>query len=243
MRVVGIIQARMGSTRLPGKVLSDLGGQTALARVIRRVRRARALDDVIVATSESAADLAIVDQCRRLSTACFRGSEDDVLDRYYCAAKEVEATAVVRITADCPLIAPEIIEETAAAFLNEQPDYASNALVPGYPRGLDVEVFTMEALSRTWQHARLPYERVHVTPYMYEVPGRFRVLSVAAKADYSHYRWTLDTSEDLSMIRTVYEHFGSNDLFGWRDVLALMQQEPQLAEINMHVRQKAVHEG
>jgi spore coat polysaccharide biosynthesis protein SpsF len=243
VRKVAIIQARMGSTRLAGKVLRDLGGQTVLARVVRRTRRATLLDETLVATSLLPADDAIAEECHRLAVACFRGDEDDVLDRYYHAAGSARADVVVRITADCPLIEPQLIDELLKTFAEQEADYATNALVISYPRGLDVEVFSAEALRRTWFEAKQPYERVHVTPYLYEQSGRFQVLSVSSEADYSSYRWTLDTADDLEMIRSVYEHFGNRDDFHWRDVLALMEREPALAEMNSHVQQKALREG
>jgi spore coat polysaccharide biosynthesis protein SpsF len=233
----------MGSTRLPGKVRKDLVGDTVLARVVNRTRRARLLDDVVVATSTNPNDDVIGQECERLSVACFRGDEADVLDRYYQTAKHFRAFAVVRITSDCPLIDPELIDLTVRGFLDRGPDYATNSLVITYPRGLDVEVFTMDALDRCWQSARETYERVHVTPYMYEHPSRFKILSLTADDDYSRYRWTLDTAEDLEMIRAIYQHFDGKDDFGWREVLRLVESAPQLAALNSQVPQKALREG
>lgn len=241
-RIVAIIQARVGSTRLPGKVLADLGGATALSRVIHRTRRATLLDEVIVATSVSPADAAVAAECDHLKTCCFRGSEHDVLDRYYQAALDCAADVIVRITADCPLIDPVLIDDLLSAFLSSNCDYASNALPHRYPRGLGVEAFTSEALLRAWNNATQPYERVHVTPHFYQNPQNFRVLSVAAEADFSRHRWTLDTPEDLKLIRAIYSRFGNHDDFHWRDVLDLLEREPHLAEINSHVPQKALQE-
>jgi spore coat polysaccharide biosynthesis protein SpsF len=243
VKVVAIIQARMGSTRLPGKVLKDLCGQTVLARVVQRTRRAKLVDQLVVATSLLPADDAIARECEGLSVACFRGDEADVLERYYRAAQQFAAEVVVRITADCPLIDPELIDATIAGFLKERPDYATNSLVVTYPRGLDVEVFTDNALAEAWRSAKAEYERVHVTPYLYEDRGRFRVLSLTADADYSEYRWTLDTADDLELIREVYRHFAPNGSMGWREVLKLMKSRPQLADVNAHVMQKGLREG
>jgi len=241
VKTLAIVQARMGSGRLPGKVLMDLGGESVLARVVQRVRRAALVHEVIVATSASEKDDAVVAECRRMQVTCFRGSEHDVLDRYYKCAQSHAADAVVRITADCPLIDPDLVDATIQAFLDSPSDYASNALVPAYPRGLDVEVFTMLALARAWREAHRPYEREHVTPYLYEHPELFRLVSITADADYSQYRWTLDTVEDLQLLRAIYASLGIRDDFGWCDVLQLMQREPQLSEINAHAVQKAVH--
>jgi spore coat polysaccharide biosynthesis protein SpsF len=243
MRVVAIIQARMGSTRLPGKVLKDLGGKTVLARVVNRTRRATLLDEVVVATSVLPADDVIARECEHLKVACFRGDEADVLDRYYRAAQKFAADAVVRITADCPLIDPELIDAAIRSRLDQKADYASNSLVRTYPPGLDVEVFTADALARTWSAAKEDYQRTHVTPYFYQNPELFKVISIAGEVDHSKYRWTLDTAEDLELLRAIYKHFGNRDTIRWIEVLDLMEAQPELAALNSHVRQKALREG
>ena len=231
----------MGSTRLPGKVLMTVGTEPVLARVVHRLRRAALIDGIIVATSDRPADDAIVRECNRLQVACFRGSENDVLDRYWQAAQWCGAEAIVRITSDCPLIDAELVDETIQAFLSHSADYTSNALERTYPIGLDAEVFTIATLERTWRAAREAYEREHVTPYIYEHPELFRLVSVRDERDYSAYRLTLDTHEDLQLIRTIYSRFEGRDDFGWQDVLALMEREPELAQLNARVLQKAVH--
>jgi len=241
MKITATIQARMGSTRLPGKVLMTVGTEPVLARVVHRLRRAALIDGIIVATSDRPADDAIVRECNRLQVACFRGSENDVLDRYWQAAQWCGAEAIVRITSDCPLIDAELVDETIQAFLSHSADYTSNALERTYPRGLDAEVFTIATLERTWRAAREAYEREHVTPYIYEHPELFRLVSVRDERDYSAYRLTLDTHEDLQLIRTIYSRFEGRDDFGWQDVLALMEREPELAQLNARVLQKAVH--
>lgn len=243
MKVVAIIQARMGSTRLPGKVMKDLGGATVLARVVNRTRRAKLLDQVVVATSTAPGDDVIVEECRRLGVPWFRGDEQDVLDRYYQCARQFEADAVVRITSDCPLIDPELIDATVQRFLEEKPDYATNGLPVSFPRGLDVEVLSAEALGRAWREAQQPYERVHVTPYFYEKQGRFRVASISAARDFGDQRWTLDTAEDFELIRAIYHQFGNHDEMRWQDVLKLLEREPELLALNAHVRQKTLQEG
>ena len=233
----------MGSTRLPGKVLKDLGGSSVLSRVISRVRRSSQLDDLIVATTSEQADDQIVNECVRCSTTVFRGDQDDVLDRYYGAAQFSQADVIVRITSDCPLIDPEIADRTIRAFLDQRPDYASNALERTYPRGLDTEALSFSALEQTWRDARESYERAHVTPYIYQNPSIFRILAVVGTADFSFYRWTLDTLEDLEFVRAVYASFDGRDDFTWRDVIALMERKPNLAELNRHVVQKELREG
>jgi spore coat polysaccharide biosynthesis protein SpsF len=241
--IVAIIQARMGSTRLPGKVLKDLEGETVLARVLARVKRAATIGHIIVATSDAAGDDVIVAECKRLSTRVFRGGAQDVLDRYYRGAQLFKAEVVVRITADCPLIDPELVDETVKRFLDELPDYASNALVRTYPRGLDTEVFTLRALERAWSESSDPYQRAHVTPFIYQNPKRFKVLAVKGEKDYSSLRWTLDTPEDLEFLRAVYARFPERDDFGWLEVLSLLEREPHLLDLNRNVVQKDLHEG
>jgi spore coat polysaccharide biosynthesis protein SpsF len=243
LKVVAIIQARMGSTRLPGKVLKDLEGETVLARVVNRLRGARLINEILVATTDRAADDSIVKECRSLSVMVSRGDQDDVLDRYFRAAQLTKADVVVRITSDCPLIDPEITDRTIAAFLETSPDYASNALVRTYPRGLDTEVMSVKVLGRVWHQARKRYEREHVTPYIYEHPAEFKLLSVTGDADYSRHRWTVDTPEDLELARAIYARLKNNPMFLWRDVLDLLDREPSLMELNRSVMQKALHEG
>lgn len=240
MKITAIIQARMGSTRLPGKVLLDLGGETVLARVVSRLRRAARVDEIGVATTNSVADDAIVRECSRLKISFFRGSENDVLDRYYQAARACATETVVRITSDCPVIDPEIVDETIGLFQRQRGDYASNSWPRTYPRGLDVEVFTIAALGQAWRDAHKPYEREHVTPYFYEHPELFHLVSLRGGIDFAQYRWTLDTAEDLALLRTIYARFSNQDDFSWGEVIQLMEREPKLAELNSCVVQKAL---
>ncbi len=245
MKVVAIIQARMGSTRLPGKVLKDIGGATMLARVVRRAQQAKLINEVIVATTTQPADADIVSECSRLNVPAFRGDEQDVLDRYYQVAQTHHAQAIVRITSDCPLIDPAVTDKTIQAFLQAAPDYdyASNTLQRTYPRGLDTEVMTFDALERAWRETQGPFQRVHVTPYFYQNPAKFKLLSVTHDQDYSHYRWTVDTLQDLAFVQTVYARLGNRMNISWQEVLALLEREPELAELNRDIQQKALHEG
>lgn len=242
INIITIIQVRMGSTRLPGKVLMDIGGRTMLARVVHRARRAKLLNKIIVATTLNSRDNPIVMECKRLDVSFSRGSEEDVLDRYYQAAQKFRADAIVRITSDCPLIDSDVIDKVVQAFLNQKPDYASNTIHRTYPRGLDIEVMTMDSLARAWREAAESHQRVHVTPYIYQNPDKFRIISVNGEADYSHYRWTVDTQEDLDFVRAVYTRFDNKDTFNWQEVLTVLAQEPSLADINRHVAQKTLEE-
>jgi spore coat polysaccharide biosynthesis protein SpsF len=240
MKIVAIVQARMGSTRLPGKVLMDLGGSTVLARVVARLLRSRLIHQVVVATTTSSADDSIVSGCRSLCVPCFRGSEDDVLGRYYDAAQEYGAQAVVRVTADCPIIDPEIVDRTIAFFHEKNADYAANDVPRTFPRGLDTEVFTVSSLKLAWEQAREPYQREHVTPYFYEHPEIFRIASLIGEGEGTRYRWTLDTESDLKLLRAIYLKFLNQDAFGCADVLALLQREPELGDLNFGILQESL---
>jgi spore coat polysaccharide biosynthesis protein SpsF len=242
MKIAALIQARLGSTRLPGKVLKDIGGRTMLARVVRRAQRAAGIDEVVVVTTTEPADSAVAEESARLGVSCFRGSELDVLDRYYQAAKQFKADAVVRITSDCPLIDPGVVGSVVAIFRSETPDYASNVIERSYPRGLDTEIVSMEALERAWREAQQPYQREHVTPYFYENRSLFRLSSVKTVVDHSRHRWTVDAPEDLEFVRAVYARLKNRDNFEWTDVLQILNEQQALMAMNAGIRQKSVHE-
>lgn len=258
MKIVAIIQARMGSSRLPGKVLLDIADQPMLARVVERTRQARTVDEVVVATTTDTSDDAVAKLCQRRGYAYYRGSLYDVLDRYYQTAKNFAAEVIVRITADCPLIDPGVIDRTVQEFLHADVDFAANRLPPPwgrtYPIGLDTEVCTFAALERAWREADLPHHREHVMPYLYEpttsnqqLPGgslstTFRVLVVNHDVDYGHLRWTVDTAEDLEFVRQIYAHFPGRDNFSWLDVLELVHDHPELGQINADVQHKTLRD-
>ncbi|MBS1250405.1 MAG: 3-deoxy-manno-octulosonate cytidylyltransferase [Chloroflexi bacterium] len=247
-KTVAIIQARMGSSRLPGKVLKKIAGRPMLGWVVERAGRAQTVDQVVVATTTAPSDQAVADFCTSAGYAHTRGDVHDVLDRYYTAAQEFEADAIVRLTADCPLIDPDVIDKTVHAFQtgNPPPDFAANRLPPPwgrtYPIGLDVEVCSFSALEQAWQEAELPHQREHVMPYLYENEERFNILMVDYEQDLGHLRWTVDTPADLDLIREVAVHLGGRDDFSWLDVLALLERKPELNEINAHVDHKNVHD-
>jgi spore coat polysaccharide biosynthesis protein SpsF len=239
MSVVAVVQARIGSTRLPGKVLLDVGGASMLARTVRRLQRARLLDAVVVATSTKAEDDTVERAAREIGVMVCRGSESDVLARYAQAAREVRAEVIVRVTSDCPLIDPDVVDFVVAAFRASCPpaDYASNTQQRTYPRGLDVEVLSAAALARANRDAHTETQREHVTPYVYQNPAMFRLVSVTNDRDLGRYRFTVDTAEDLAFVRAVYARL-DGDAFGWRDVVRLLDVEPHLADINRDVVQK-----
>ena len=239
MKTVAIIQARMGSTRLPGKVLLGLAGEPMLARVVARVRRARRVDEVLVATTTETPDEALAALCAERGWLCFRGNETDVLDRYYRAASGRGAEVVVRITSDCPLIDPAVIDAAIEGRELQQADYCANVVRRTYPRGLDVEVFTMAALETAWREDDKPEWREHVTQFILHHPERFELTNMSHDEDHSDRRWTVDTPEDFELMGKIYGHFG-HDEFSWNEVLALLAQHPQWNEINRHIEQKKV---
>lgn len=241
MKIVAIVQARMGSTRLPGKVMMDLLGEPVLVRDVNRLRRSELLDEVVIATTTMPADDQIVSLCKERGCPYYRGDENDVLDRYYQTARACNADVIVRVTSDCPMIDPEIIDKIIRAFLDVPDiDYVSNILPPRtFPRGLDTEVMTFRSLERAWTDDTDPKLREHVTSYIYRNPEQFQIHGVFNEMDLSSHRWTLDTPEDLAFIRTVYEHFGNDD-FNWVDVLEYLDRHPEVVSINCKIQQKVI---
>lgn len=232
--IVAIVQARMGSTRLPGKALLDIEGVPMLGRVLDRLHRAERLDKIVVATTRQPRDDAIVTFCNAHGTPVHRGAADDVLNRFLQTAEEEGADVVVRVTSDCPLIDPALVDKVVQAC--EGVDYASNVMEPRtYPRGLDVEAFTIEALRRADKEDRSPW-REHVTPHMYR-SGKFQCAAVENDEDLSSHRWTVDTPEDMELARAIYDHFRRDD-FTWRDVLKAWK--PQWTALNATIRQKTI---
>jgi spore coat polysaccharide biosynthesis protein SpsF len=236
----------MNSSRLPGKVLLDIGGQPMLVRVVERARRAQSIDGVIIATTNDPSDDLLEAECQRRGYPIYRGSQFDVLDRFYQAARQAQADVIVRLTADCPVIDPAVIDLTVAAFHAGEADFAANRLPPPwkrtFPIGLDTEVCSFAALKRAWKEASLPFEREHVMPYFYDQEGRFKVVVIDHSPDCGGYRWTVDTPEDLQLLREIFARFNGDDQFSWLDVLALVQREPDLLQINAAVKAKQAME-
>lgn len=243
MRRLIFIQARTGSTRLPGKVLMDLAGRPMLAQQVRRLRRCREADGVVVLTTTAPADDGIVDLCRREDVPWFRGSEADVLGRYAAAAAEFEPDVVVRVTADCPLIDPDVTDTVVAALTRapHQFDYASNLEPRTYPRGLDTEAMHVDVLMRCARMATSGAAREHVTGFiLVEAPGLFRRTSVAAGQDDSDLRWTVDDPADLALVRELYARLELADRpRPYADVAAYQRSDPRLLQLNADVQQKA----
>ena len=258
--VVAIIQARTSSTRLPNKVLLDIGGKPMLVHVFERTSMSKTVDQVVIATTINHADDPIEKLCVARNYPCYRGSEFDVLDRYYQAALLYDADIVVRITADCPVIDPQLIDYMVTTFLGKKPgethigtperrlpyDFAANRLPPpwgrSYPIGLDIEICTIETLEAAWREAEQPYQREHVMPFIYEHPERFRIWHATHDPDYGEKRWTVDTAEDLELMRRIFSYFQDRESFGWEEILSLMEEHPELEEINQQVHHKNYRE-
>jgi len=236
VKLVAILQARCSSSRLPNKVMRPLLGVPMLMRQIERVKRSKLIHTLVVATSVDASDDGLAELCRGNGVDCFRGSLDDVLDRFYQAAVSYGATDVVRLTGDCPLADPEVIDRVIQAYLDAGIDYAANGLEPTYPDGLDAEVFRFDALERAWREARLPSEREHVTPYISQHPELFAQLKVGQANDLSHLRWTVDNPEDLEFVTRVYAAlYPVKPDFAMADVLRLIETNPDLSTFNSHL--------
>jgi spore coat polysaccharide biosynthesis protein SpsF len=258
-RVVAIIQGRMSSSRLPGKILADIAGQPMLQRVFIRTSRAASVSQTIFATTTDPSDDPVAEYCEFSGIPFTRGSQFDVLDRYFQAAKGANADVVVRITADCPVIDPELIDNVVNTLLEDEYDFACNRLPPPwsrtYPLGLDVEACSFKVLEKAWQEAKEPQHREHVMPYVYEgvqlsamsrelsegvSPRGLRIALLNHTSDFGDYRWTVDTPEDLEFMRQVYNHFDGRDDFSWKEVLDLVHDNPELMKINSGVQHKTL---
>lgn len=251
MKTAVIIQARMGSSRLPGKVLSLVCGKSLLAHLVERLQT-QPVGEIVVATTVADGDLAIVNECAHLGVQVVRGSEDDVLARYLYAAEVVKAERIVRITADCPLLEPALIPAMLEQLQAEKLDYLTNSPEEGLPLGQSVEVFTRQALELAGKMATERYQREHVTPYLYEDPTRCRSAQIGWPAamertwpkDLSHHRWTVDTAEDLDLVTRILEAlYRPGELFGIQDVVDLLAAHPAWMAINADVRQKTFLEA
>jgi spore coat polysaccharide biosynthesis protein SpsF len=245
-KVVCIIQARMASSRLPGKVLKDICGHPMLYWVLNRAGRSGKIDELVIATTLDDSDDPISQWCQRNNTQCYRGDTFDVLDRYYQTAKKHQADVVVRLTADCPLIDPQLIDDVLEAFFDNNVDFGANRLPTPfkrtYPIGLDIEVASFNALSDAWEKAKLPYEREHVMPYLYAVKDRFNILILEADQDHGSRRWTVDTPEDLEFVRALFNTPGYQLDFSWKEVLEFLDEHPDLEQINADITHKTFYD-
>lgn len=238
MHTVAVIQARMGSTRLPGKVMREIAGRPMIDRVVGRARRIPGVDKVVVATSVLDREAPLVEHLEEKEVPVVRGPEEDVLARYVRAMETHKADAVVRLTGDCPLLMPEVSDRVIQAFLGDECDYASNTIERTYPRGLDTEVISPDALRHVDAEATDRADREHVTRCIRQRPDRFSLCSVTADQDRSDLRWTVDEESDLKLVRQIYGELSGMD-FGYQDVLSLLEAHPGWTDINRDVEQKA----
>ena len=231
--IIAVLQARFSSTRFPGKVLKPLFGQPMLVRQIQRISRAVSIDRIVVATSTEESDDPIAGLCRNIEVDCYRGSLDDVLDRMYRAAMTTGSKTVMRLTGDCPLADPAVLDDLNDFFFQGGYDYASNTIKPTFPDGLDAEVMRLECMEAAWREAMLPSEREHVTPFIYNRPERFRLGDFRRESDLSGLRWTVDEPRDFEFVSRIYETlYDGNAAFSTTDVLQLLRDQPELKLIN-----------
>ena len=243
-KTVAIIQARMSSTRLPGKVLLDICGKPALEHVIDRVKRCTQIDEIVIATTQDEGDKVLVDKAKEFGVGFYTGDTFDVLSRYYNAAKKYEADIIVRITSDCPLIDPGLTDDIVLFYKEHDYDLVANLVNPDvstrtYPNGLDTEVFSFKTLEDTFLKADQKYQREHVTIYMHEtIENKYCYRN---DIDYSDYRWTLDTKEDYELICSIYKNLYKDNMnFTWLDVIRFVQKNPEICTINGHIEYRTV---
>ncbi len=238
-KIAAIIQARMTSTRLPGKVLMDIEGKSMLWHVVNRLKFSKKLDDIILAISNTKESDVLEEFAKKNNIKYFRGSEQNVLLRYYETAKKFKCDVIMRITADCPLIDPKIVDLVIEKHLNSGADYTSNILQRTFPRGLDAEIFNLDTLKKSHNEAKENYQREHVTPYIYEHPRLFKINHIKNEKDLSHMRWTVDEKEDLDFVRQIYKRlFKKGKIFSMEEIVALLKKEPRLLEINKGIKRK-----
>ena len=233
----------MTSTRLPGKILKTVLGKSLLEYQLERLKRSAFADEIVIATTDNGSEKPIVDLCEQLAIPCFRGSEEDVLARYYGAAESFGAEVVVRVTSDCPIIDPKVIDRVIRFYLEHRGeyDYVSNVLVRSYPRGMDTEVFPFSVLGEAFHEATDQAAREHVTPFIYRHPERFRLGHVTCQEDQSRHRWTVDTQEDFELVRRIIENlYPGHPEFGLEEVTELLAAHPDWVLINAFVEQKEV---
>lgn len=240
--ITAIIQARVSSTRLPGKVLENFSGNTLLGHIINRLAYSKYISNIIVATTTNPADDALVEWLELNKVSYFRGNESDVLNRYFEAAKKFNASHIARITSDDPFKDPEIIDAVASLYLEESLDFAFNNKPPSFAEGLDTEIFSFRALSLAEENAKDPFEREHVTQFFYRNPEKFKQKNLLSPIDFSQFRWTIDTLEDMTMAKVVYEAlYKPGKIFLTNEILSLIESRPEIAQINQGVKRSDMY--
>lgn len=244
MKVNAIVQARCGSTRFPGKVFAEIEGNPLLFHVVNRLRYANLIDDIVVATTINPKDDEIETWCTKERIHCFRGSEEDVLNRYYNASVSYPSEVVVRVTADDPFKEPKIIDEIIKKLIDEKLDLCTNNYPPSFPEGLDCEAFTFKTLKVMKENAKDAFEKEHVTQYIYHNRDIFEIGNVKFDRDISYLRWTIDTKEDLEMVRAIYQHRNKNNngILLMHEILEIIGTHPDIPMINCNVERSAMYQ-
>lgn len=241
MKIAAIIQARMASTRLPEKVLKDIAGKPMLWHIINRLKFSKKIDEIILAIPNSKESDKLEKFSEDNKVNYFRGSEEDVLSRYYETAKKFKVDVIIRITADCPLIDPEIIDKVIEKHLESGADYTSNLLKRTFPKGLDIEVFSFSALEKSFEETKKRADREHVTLYIREQPRKFKRVNIENDKDISFMRWTVDEKEDLEFVREIYKRlYRGGRIFLTKEIVELLEKEPKLLEINKNIKRKPI---
>lgn len=237
--IIAILQARMGSSRLPNKVLRKIKGKTLLELYTNRVKQSRLIDKIVIATTKKPEDDVIQEIVTQFGLECFRGSENDLLDRYYQCAKKYRADVVVRVTPDDPFVDYRVIDRAIQIFKDNQVDFVTNHFEPTYPEGLDVEVYSIHALEKSWKEAKLLSEREHVFPYIQNNQDQFKIINFKQEKDYSYLRWTIDYECDYEMTKVIYDYlYDKKPIFLQKDILQLLEKHPEISEINAHIKRK-----
>jgi len=234
--IIAIVQARVGSSRLNAKILKTLYDKALLEHIVERIKASRKVNTILIATTLAGSDDIVCELSKKMGVVFFRGSEENVLDRFYNAAKAYHADVIVRCTADDPFKDPEIIDHAIELLLNGQYDYCSNTIEPTYPEGLDIEVFTMSALEKTYHEARLNSEKEHVTPYIWKNPSLFKIYNFKNDADLSALRWTIDYGNDYTFAKEIYKRlYPTKKIFLMNDILNILAKDPEIGKINSNI--------
>ena len=244
MKVNAIIQARYGSTRLPGKIFMDIDGKPLLWHVVNRLTYSKFIDEIVVATTTNPKDDATEKWCKKNEINCYRGSEDNVLNRFYNAAITFPCDVIVRVTADDPFKEPSVIDMIIKKLLDEKLDLACNVFPPSYPEGLDCEVFTFNVLETMEKTTKNSYDREHVTPYIYNNPKKFKIENITSNRDLSDYRWTIDNKEDYEMVNAIYEKRknGKEGILLMEEILEILEETPEIANMNSNVKRSGMYQ-
>ena len=238
MRKIGVIvQARMGSKRLPGKIMKEIINKPMIEYLLNRISNSKTINEIVVATSDKRENLEFIDFLKHKNIKYYIGDEEDVLSRYYLTAKKYNFTDIVRVTADCPVIDPKVIDNTVKKYIKDDVDYTSNIFPRSFPKGLDTEIFSFESLKKAHIESNSEYDREHVTPYIRE-SGNFKISNLSLNKDYSNYRLTVDWAEDFKLIDKVFNFFKPNIFFSWIEVVDLFKKNPELILINNHLNKQ-----